>query len=264
MKTKIVIPLSIVIPTKNEEKNIENLLKDINKQTVKPFEIIVSDANSTDNTRDISKKYGAKVIEGGIPSVGRNRGAKECKTKTILFLDADMLLIDRSYLYNIHTKFISSGKDCATCLFKPTREYNNIAGKIVTYIFNTLKYISAYSMGTWLKFDWTRSLIVDKEAFESINGFREDLTYLEDSQFIRDIVKGCYSYSIIDEYVYVGYSRELGNGLKQTIKVFSAALLGFIYLSISKFDVKTKNKFGNRIYNKAKELYGQLGGPTSI
>lgn len=67
--------ISIIVPTKNEERYLPGLLKSIKKQTVQPYEIIVADAGSTDRTVEIAKKYGAKVIKGGIPQVGRNKGA---------------------------------------------------------------------------------------------------------------------------------------------------------------------------------------------
>lgn len=52
----------IIIPTYNAENcGIENLIKDIKNQTVKPEEIFVIDSSSTDNTVEICKKYGCKV-----------------------------------------------------------------------------------------------------------------------------------------------------------------------------------------------------------
>ena len=69
-----ILPVSIVIPAKNEEKNIEILLKSIKVQTYQPFEIILSDADSRDDTVKVAKEYGAKVVAGGMPAIGRNNG----------------------------------------------------------------------------------------------------------------------------------------------------------------------------------------------
>jgi len=55
--------VSIVITTKNEEKNIENCLKSIVNQTYKNIEIIVVDNNSSDSTKEISLKYTDKVFD---------------------------------------------------------------------------------------------------------------------------------------------------------------------------------------------------------
>jgi len=55
--------VSIIITTKNEEKNIENCLKSIKLQTYSNIEIIVVDNNSSDQTKEISQKYTDKVLD---------------------------------------------------------------------------------------------------------------------------------------------------------------------------------------------------------
>jgi glycosyltransferase involved in cell wall biosynthesis len=54
--------ISVVIPAYNEEKNIGSCLKALSAQSVKPYEIIVANNNSTDNTATIAHEYKAKVI----------------------------------------------------------------------------------------------------------------------------------------------------------------------------------------------------------
>ena len=91
MKNELV---SVVITTKNEEKNIENCLKGLKYQSYKNIEIIVVDNNSEDKTKEISKKYTDKVFNKGPErSVQRNFGMIEkSKGKFVMFLDADMIL----------------------------------------------------------------------------------------------------------------------------------------------------------------------------
>ena len=85
--------LSIIIPTKNEEHYLPLLLNSIKRQKYSgPMELIVADAGSTDKTVAIAKKFGAKVVKGGHPGVGRNAGAKVAKGELFLFLDADVVL----------------------------------------------------------------------------------------------------------------------------------------------------------------------------
>jgi glycosyltransferase involved in cell wall biosynthesis len=78
--------LSIIIITKNEEKYLPKLLNSIKKQNYKNYEIIVSDAKSIDSTRKIAKKCNCKIINEGLPSIGRNNGAKYTKGDLLLFL----------------------------------------------------------------------------------------------------------------------------------------------------------------------------------
>lgn len=92
--------VSIIITTKNEEKNIGRLLKSIAEQTYPDIETIVVDNNSTDNTQHIIESLKiqnptSKIFlynKGPERSAQRNYGAKKAKGKYLLFLDADMEL----------------------------------------------------------------------------------------------------------------------------------------------------------------------------
>ena len=82
--------VSIVIPTRNSSKYLEVVLESIRNQTYRNIEIIVVDNNSTDNTKEIARKYTDKVYNKGPErSSQKNFGAKMAKGKYILFLDSD-------------------------------------------------------------------------------------------------------------------------------------------------------------------------------
>lgn len=85
--------VSIIIPTKNEEKNLEKCLKSIKKQSflISQIEIVVVDNNSSDKTREIALNYTQKVFKKGPErSAQRNFGVNNAEGKYILYLDADM------------------------------------------------------------------------------------------------------------------------------------------------------------------------------
>ena len=50
--------ISIIIPTYNEEEYLPKLLESIKSQDFTDYEIIVADAQSDDNTREIAKENG--------------------------------------------------------------------------------------------------------------------------------------------------------------------------------------------------------------
>lgn len=86
--------ISVIICAYNEEKYISSCLKSIMNQIEKPYEIILVDNNSTDNTVSIAKKYDVRVIhekeQGIIPA--RNTGFTTARGDIIARSDADSII----------------------------------------------------------------------------------------------------------------------------------------------------------------------------
>lgn len=91
------IDLTIVIPTKNEEKNLPGCLNSIGKDFAK--EVVLVDSNSTDRTREIAENFGVTYINfqwnGQFPKK-RNWYLRNHPpiTRWVLFLDADEYLTE--------------------------------------------------------------------------------------------------------------------------------------------------------------------------
>lgn len=85
-------PISIVIPTLNEATTIGPTLRRVQGQE-KPFEVIVVDGGSEDDTRAQSRSLGATVLRAPQGrAVQMNRGVEEAAGDVLLFLHADTLL----------------------------------------------------------------------------------------------------------------------------------------------------------------------------
>lgn len=82
--------VSVIIATKNEERNIERCLRSIKNQSQKA-EIIVVDNFSVDKTLQIAKVFTTHTYQKGKErSSQRNFGLKKAHGSYVLFLDADM------------------------------------------------------------------------------------------------------------------------------------------------------------------------------
>lgn len=93
--------VSILIPARDEEANILQLLRSIHQQDYQHYEVIVYDDGSSDNTLNICTEFAAehpnfKVIKGGkLPPgwTGKNHAcfqlAAQARGEFFLFLDAD-------------------------------------------------------------------------------------------------------------------------------------------------------------------------------
>ena len=163
--------VSIVISTKNEEKNIENCLKSIVFQTYpkENIEIIVVDNSSTDKTKEISQKFTNKVFDKGPErSAQRNYGMLEKSSgEYLMFLDADMIL----------------SPDVIEICVKKMEGANDVVGIYISEVVLGKSYFSRVRRFERSFYDGT---VVDgvrfikKTVFEKIEGFDEELYAAED------------------------------------------------------------------------------------
>lgn len=88
-----VVQISIVIPTLNASAGLKRLLSSIASQNFHGTEVTVVDGGSTDDTVNVARIYGARVIPGFKMAQSRNIGAKAFPSRYLLFVDADMELL---------------------------------------------------------------------------------------------------------------------------------------------------------------------------
>ncbi len=92
--------ISVIIPTHNSEKTIENCVQSLVRQNFprNEFEIIVVDDGSKDNTVNLAKKAGADLVivtEPCFQGAARNLGAKNASGDFLSFLDSDCTARER-------------------------------------------------------------------------------------------------------------------------------------------------------------------------
>ncbi|UCH72014.1 MAG: glycosyltransferase [Thermoplasmatales archaeon] len=86
--------ISVVLTTKNEEKNIEKLLISLMKQE-EPYEVLVVDSDSTDKTQEIVRKYSKinknikLLIHPGTRGESMNYGIKQTTGNAVAFIGGD-------------------------------------------------------------------------------------------------------------------------------------------------------------------------------
>lgn len=172
------LPLSIIIPTYNEEKYLPKLLESIKLQTVQPAEVIVADNNSRDKTRQIAKKYGCKIVQGGLPGEGRNNGAKAAISVQLLFLDADVI-IQPDFLEKTNREMQRRKLDIATCFINPISD-----SKIDHLMYQAANLYLNLSSSFLTQLNGF-CIFVSKRLFDKAGGFDEGLMLGEDFEFLR-------------------------------------------------------------------------------
>jgi glycosyltransferase involved in cell wall biosynthesis len=180
--------LSIVIPAKNEEKLLPRLLSSLSEQDYALMactQVILADADSSDRTVEIALEYsdrlGIKVVRGGLPSVGRNKGALHADSRYILFIDADVELADRTLLGRAVNLMKRKSLHCITTdircrdgawIDRMLYGCNNIVQRLS-------RFHKPFATGMFM--------LLDKEQFDEIGGFDELALYAEDYQLTRQI-----------------------------------------------------------------------------
>jgi glycosyltransferase involved in cell wall biosynthesis len=106
--------ISVVICAYNAASCIQGIFDSLKNQTFTDFEIVVANDGSTDNTADIGKAAGARVIDmehRGL-SAARNVGINNSKADIVAIIDADCHA-SQNWLEEIH-KEIESGETVVT------------------------------------------------------------------------------------------------------------------------------------------------------
>lgn len=195
--------VSVVVTTKNEEKNIGNCLESIAKQTYPQgqIEVIVVDNNSTDKTCEIARQYTNKVYNFGPErSAQRNFGIfQKSKGKYILFLDADMSL-SPELLEKAVDKLESSS---LIALYIPEIVLGN------SFWSQVRRFERTFYSATVI--DCVR--IIRKDMLEKTGGFDESLTGPEDWDLDKKIRK-LGPVDVLDSKDAVIYHNETGFSIK--------------------------------------------------
>jgi uncharacterized protein (TIGR00661 family) len=173
--------LSIIIPTFNEEEYLPKLLRSIKGQNFRDYEIIVSDAGSKDKTREIAESYGCKIVDGGMPSVGRNRGAKVAQGDFLFFLDADVVLTE-GYLESALWEFEENDLGIAISQIIPLSDktFDKLSHNIANIFAKSVESIKPHGGGC-------QGILTRKSLHEEVGGFDEDLDFGEDTDYIERI-----------------------------------------------------------------------------
>jgi len=175
VSTEVDPVVSVIVTTKNEEKNIGACLENLVQQSMPPLEMIVVDNFSEDKTTEIAQEYGAKVFQlGPERSAQRNYGVEKAQGKYILYLDSDMRLSPKVIEECVN---LSEADDEVSGIYIP----EIIVGK--GFWIKVRRFERSFYDGTVI--DAVR--FVPKTAFQQVEGFDFLFTGPEDWDFDNKI-----------------------------------------------------------------------------
>jgi glycosyltransferase involved in cell wall biosynthesis len=192
--------VSVVIPAYNEATYIDRLLAALSLQDFKDFEVIVSDAQSQDGTRQVVDSFKGKLdiefIEAPPrgPAHGRNVGASKAKGEWLLFFDADVDLDDPAFIRNLLRGVEEKGWNTSSGQLKVSG--NSWLAKLG----HSQGYMN-FAAHTKHPIAQGYCIITRRKIFESSGGFNEKIRYGEDNDYVTRTAK--YGFGFVKNAHYI-------------------------------------------------------------
>jgi len=227
--------VSLIIITRNREKELKQLIKSIFNSTYKNFEIIIFDNGSEKKLKLIeSEKITYIYSEKNLMGIGRNRGSEKAKGDFLFFLDDDAKihkdcikkLVENYYklknpgiltpsMYSFEGRLMYTGR-AISMLTSKNQLYPKQNTKNYELSGNPNKY-------PWFTGTYGAFAFIKKSLFKEIGKFDEDfvLHYEETELSLKVLEKGKKIYYIGNAITYHPDNKETnGNNLKSKIDRF--------------------------------------------
>jgi glycosyltransferase involved in cell wall biosynthesis len=147
--------------------------------------VYLADAKSTDRTvtiaRGFKNRLDIEVIDGGLPAVGRNAGARRARTPYLLFMDADIEVVDATLIRRAVELMRSRNLHCVTTnICCPSGSVWDRSLYLGNNIMQHLSHLyKPFSTGMFMLFDRSR--------FTELHGFHEGALYAEDYLLSKNV-----------------------------------------------------------------------------
>ncbi|MFB2769177.1 glycosyltransferase family 2 protein [Pelatocladus sp. BLCC-F211] len=196
--------VSVIIPCFNAEKWLKEAIDSCLQQTYPNLEILVINDGSTDNSLEILKTYGNRIIWKSLPHQGgnhvRNYGFHLSKGEYIQYLDADDYILPEKIARQVN--FLeTTGADVVYGDWRYKHHYADGTSFLAPIqIAQSQADILESLLANW----WTAvaSLLYKRSAVENSNGWDENLLAAQDRDFFLSVVMsgakvvyqpGCYA-----------------------------------------------------------------------
>ncbi|MEM6327402.1 MAG: glycosyltransferase [Bacteroidota bacterium] len=185
---------SVVVPTLNEEKTLEALLRPLREHAeVLGLELVVSDGGSTDSTLAIALALADRVVVHDGPSrqtiaAGRNAGAAQAASPSVLlFFNADVTLPDRLGAFVDDLIHAATEEGAATCRVLVDPRYATWMERVVLETANGIYWLTnrlrIVGMGRG------EVHAVRRDLFVAAGGYRDHLAAGEDFDLFKRLLR---------------------------------------------------------------------------
>ncbi|MDE4543498.1 MULTISPECIES: glycosyltransferase family 2 protein [unclassified Thermoanaerobacterium] len=232
--------ISVIIPARNEEKNLPYILESLKNQTYMPYEVIVVDDFSSDRTFEIAESYGVKVMKNTeMPDgwTGKTwalwNGYKNSTGDVFAFIDADVRLSPRALESLAKAREKVNGAISVVPYHSPEKFYEKLS--LIPYILGIFAFTSPFEKYNPRKGMYGSCIVVSREDYEKVNGHHSIKGELLDDLNLGER----FTSNGINVQNFIGYDlisfRMYPYGIKSEVEGFGKGAI----LSTSKLEVMT-------------------------
>jgi len=253
--------LSVILPTLNESEALPRTLQHAREQCFfDGTEFIVSDCNSTDDTADLARLFGARVVYGSDSRArAMNHGATAARGNVLLFLHADCKVprhFDRAVLAAV-------SRGCVGGAFDFNWATHPLSKGVSRELLRLIRIMNR------IRFRWTgnfygdQGIFVTAKIFSHLGGF-PDVRLMEDVRFSQKL-KNAGRIAIVQPALKTSPRRFLTRGITRQfamdLKLLALDSAGFLQES----NWNTYNQLNQTAaYRTSKGAYHAPHHPTSL
>ncbi len=182
--------ISVVVPVRNEEETIHNLLDGLLGQTRMPNEIVITDGGSTDATPEIIEDYSRRGFpvrlirdKAALPGRGRNLAAAQASCEWLAFIDAGIRPA-ADWLAALAERAETEDADVVYGAWEPAIDSFFQECAAIAYVPPPAK-----SRDSLMRPRSIASTLMRRAVWESVGGFPEHLRSAEDLLFMNKVAE---------------------------------------------------------------------------
>ena len=176
--------VSFIVPAHNEAKFVGPTIEAIKKAAESVgirYEIVVVNDASTDNTGEIARELGCRVVDVAIRNIGgvRNAGAKVATKSCLIFVDADTIVPAKTLQQTIDTLANGAAGGGARVVIDEAQPLFWVKRLMYLGVVVVWQIVGRWAAGCYM--------FCRKDVFDSFGGFDEDFFAAEELFFSRNV-----------------------------------------------------------------------------
>jgi glycosyltransferase involved in cell wall biosynthesis len=184
------VKVSVIVPVRNEERTLAELLDSLLAQTVTPDEIVLADGGSTDGTVALARSYAdrrVRLVEIGpaYPGRGRNAAIRAARNDWLALIDGGCVA-EPGWLENLLARRDALGQ-------KPGVVFGECRPHVADEwdVAQALAFVGPADPRTGQRPPFVASSLLHRSVWERVGGFPEHLRAAEDLLFMKRLDELC-------------------------------------------------------------------------